>query len=702
SPSRATSSRQQVQIKVFSVRLNVLSGLTQHEWIHFLLSDCTTKSCSGHIIQTDFSSTDVLRFNRTFTWNLAAAAPKAFQIDFTNTGLKQINPSEKCPDRHTYTLQAFQSTGNVAVGKYCRSGTISSAQILKSGTLARISLTLPKGTSSSELLSPDYPESFPDDDIMEWYFQVPDKHGVDVQFLNLTQPDCVKKEVAVEYHQKGRVTSVLGLNDTQPLQNQGDFLLTLRNCEMERAPADSPGLTFTLKVSASSPASTVPCRVDLSKTEGLSLNISTVTSTPDCVMKINSAKKDNITVTSSADLSFEDCFPGNMEVRATTSFRSDCSSGKCPDPVSLSVPLLPSCLPAPLSRVTWILRPGQHGTVKLISPTGPLKQSLPGQLCDDSVTINVAEENGATIGTFCPNGAIQTVHIHTSVSVTWWSSMNAKAPRSAVLNAKRYIFTVSPKRDTPELVATPAWPAGMKAYSTVSWIVSVPPKMEAQLIFTKLSQPKCINRHTNIRVQRMGSPKEDYSHREDEVANSELTVSESFYLNMSNCLPERGNFSVITKISLQKSLLLINILSVVAALLVIFVMVLVVVCVVIRKKKKKLNHEVSVYNPNGINFLPGYNGPPKTHEDDDAHVYTSIDDTLVYTHLLKKGADIGIYGETYQHFTGHTDSQKPLLSSQKGPPLPNRSPSQDQTLMDQSEDEQSSNLGPRLEPEGGN
>ncbi|XP_035760308.1 CUB domain-containing protein 1-like, partial [Neolamprologus brichardi] len=104
-------------------------------------------------------------------------------------------------------------------------------------------------------------------------------------------------------------------------------------------------------------------------------------------------------------------------------------------------------------------------------------------------------------------------------------------------------------------------------------------------------------------------------------------------------------------------LLLINILSVVAALLVIFVMVLVVVCVVIRKKKKKLNHEVSVYNPNGINFLPGYNGPPKTHEDDDAHVYTSIDDTLVYTHLLKKGADIGIYGETYQHFTGHTDSQ---------------------------------------------
>uniref|UniRef100_A0A3Q4I337 CUB domain containing protein 1a n=1 Tax=Neolamprologus brichardi TaxID=32507 RepID=A0A3Q4I337_NEOBR len=654
-------------------------------------------------------STDALRFNRTFTWNLEATAPKAFQIDFTNTGLKQINPSEKCPDRHTYTLQAFQSTGNVAVGKYCRSGTISSAQVLKSGSFSSLFLCFIQNYS---LLSPDYPESFPDDDTMEWYFHIPDKHGVDVQFLKLTQPDCVKKEVAVEYHQKGRVTSVLGLNETQPLQNQGDFLLTLRNCEMERAPADSPGLTFTLKVSASSPASTGLYVISthsfiltLTVEPGAAINIRNNNQVKGCKVCTGSGNTQRCSIESlnSFSGSTVSCFSLYCKVlyqfHLRTSFRSDCSSGKCPDPVSLSVPLLPSCLPAPLSRVTWTLRPGQHGTVKLISPNGPLKQSLPGQLCDDSITIDVAEENGTTIGTFCPNGAIQTVHIHTSVSVTWWSSMNAKAPRSAVLNAsfekeitERYIFTVSPKRDTPELVATPAWPAGMKAHSTVSWIVSVPPKMEAQLIFTKLSQPKCINRHTNIRVQRMGSTKEDYSRREDEVANSELTVSESFYLNMSNCLPERGNFSVITKISLtpRTSFFPTTPSSLSGGILLHF------------QKKKKLNHEVSVYNPNGINFLPGYNGPPKTHEDDDAHVYTSIDDTLVYTHLLKKGADIGIYGETYQHFTGHTDSQKPLLSSQKGPPLPNRSPGQEQTLMDQSEDEQSSNLGPRLEPEGGN
>lgn len=77
--------------------------------------------------------------------------------------------------------------------------------------------------------------------------------------------------------------------------------------------------------------------------------------------------------------------------------------------------------------------------------------------------------------------------------------------------------------------------------------------MEAHLMFANLSQPKCGKGHTNIRVQRVGSLEEDYSRREDEEAESEITVSESFYLNMSNCMAERGDFSVVTKITLQKS-----------------------------------------------------------------------------------------------------------------------------------------------------
>lgn len=110
---------------------------------------------------------------------------------------------------------------------------------------------------------------------------------------------------------------------------------------------------------------------------------------------------------------------------------------------------------------------------------------------------------------------------------------------------------------------------------------------------------------------------------------------------------------------------------------------------------------MSIYNPNGTSFLPGRNGFPETHEDDD-HVYASIEETLVYTHLLRQGKEIGIYGETdtYRPFTGRTEAFKP----------PPASRGDDQGLVDNviyqtdghSEVEHSPNLGPRLEPEGGN
>lgn len=73
-------------------------------------------------------------------------------------------------------------------------------------------------------------------------------------------------------------------------------------------------------------------------------------------------------------------------------------------------------------------------------------------------------------------------------------------------------------------------------------------------MFFNLSQPKCHTRHTNIKVLQIGQREEVYSRREDEEAESEIVVPGSFYLNMSNCRPERGHFSVITKITLQNSI----------------------------------------------------------------------------------------------------------------------------------------------------
>lgn len=143
-----------------------------------------------------------------------------------------------------------------------------------------------------------------------------------------------------------------------------------------------------------------------------------------------------------------------------------------------------------------------------------------------------------------------------------------------------------------------------------------------------------------------------------------------------------------------------------------------------RRKKKKLSHQVSIYNPNGSVFLPGMRT-----DAEDEHEYASIEDTLVYTHLLRKGREVGVYGDfdTYRPFTGATDSQKPLVAGgptqrsegqqlQEAPPLPSRplGHSQDQ-LQDQdhgiglvdnviyrSREENRGSLGPRLDPEGGN
>lgn len=101
-------------------------------------------------------------------------------------------------------------------------------------------------------------------------------------------------------------------------------------------------------------------------------------------------------------------------------FISACQQLKdCPKtPSCLVIPLLPACFPGPLSNVTWTLSPPQHATVELTSPLEYMRQSLPGQPCNDSVVINVAEDIG-TIAEFCPQGAIQKLQIHyCNVTVT--------------------------------------------------------------------------------------------------------------------------------------------------------------------------------------------------------------------------------------------------------------------------------------------
>lgn len=89
----------------------------------------------------------------------------------------------------------------------------------------------------------------------------------------------------------------------------------------------------------------------------------------------------------------------------------------CPA-TTLIVPKLDSCLPMPLHSFTWHLNIPQDGTVDLVSPTGSLRQSLPGQECNQALSLHVAESDGVSVGDFCFKGVIQKVRVHTNVSVT--------------------------------------------------------------------------------------------------------------------------------------------------------------------------------------------------------------------------------------------------------------------------------------------
>lgn len=179
------------------------------------------------------------------------------------------------------------------------------------------------------------------------------------------------------------------------------------------------------------------------------------------------------------------------------------------------------------------------------------------------------------------------------------------------------------------------------------------------------------------------------SRREDEEAEDKLLVPHSFYLNMSNCVPEQGEFGAVTQIILQKKSNLLAIALGIAGALLLLLVVLAVVCIVTRMKKKKMNKESSIYMGKGNIFRPGDRNFSKSRSDNESHVYDSIDDTMVYGHLLRDSsyADSmqdrfnGMQVDSYQTFTGPTDPDLPVIKE------PDHEPGMDQnrSFLDPSE-----------------
>lgn len=90
----------------------------------------------------------------------------------------------------------------------------------------------------------------------------------------------------------------------------------------------------------------------------------------------------------------------------------------------------------------------------------------------------------------------------------------------------------------------------MRPDSTVSWVVTIPEDYGAELLFVNVSKPSCKEGHSKVTFQEIGA-KEEQSYREDETFEK-FNIKNNFYVNMSNCDPDRDTFAVLSKISLQK------------------------------------------------------------------------------------------------------------------------------------------------------
>ncbi|KAM8839979.1 CUB domain-containing protein 1 [Spinachia spinachia] len=664
--------------------------------------DCTGTSCSGNIVQAESSLFP--DFNRTFTWDLKVVSTRAFQLDFPELGMRQIPNEEICPDEHTYSIVTYLRTGPATIGTFCKGGTVTTILARYKGRVslqvpgdrkldpvdfklsvgpdtsmvAIVKVNLPHGVSSTDFISANYPGEFPDNQQMQWDFTVPSMHNYTMHFQDHTAPECLTKEVEVEYRKENKATK-LTLTDSQPKHAQGNFNMVLRNCETNRT---LQGLTLNYRVAVMRSGHPVLCAVDLTKHRGVTLQIERMGSDPFCEMSIDSKveKKINVAAGTKASLSFLDC--PNEDVRLTASKVIGCEDRTTCSETQLTVPKLDSCLPMPLHSFTWYLKIPADRTVDLMSPTGSLRQSLPGQECDQSVSLHVAEGNGFSVGDFCFTGMIQKIQVHSNVSVT--ATVSDFMTKEPFLNASfsqeitdAIIYRVSPEPSAPTLLATPNWPLGMRPSSTVSWIVTVPSQYEAHVQFLNVSQPRCRELHTASTVKMLGDEEELISRREDEAAVDKLTVPRSFYLNMSNCIPEGGIFGTMTKIVLQKKSNLLAILLGIAGALLLLLAVLAVVCFVIRKNKKDRHaKESSIYIGKGNIFRPSDGHFGKTRSDNESHVYDAVDETMRYGHLLGDSsyADSmparfnGGQVDTYNTFTGPTSLGLPEIKEPDNEP----------------------------------
>ncbi|KAM4688249.1 CUB domain-containing protein 1 [Discoglossus pictus] len=675
--------------------------------------DCNSGICPfGNV---DLQPPGLSGLNRTFHWSVTTGKNIGLELNFSTPFLRQIKSSSKCPDLVTFQIGTTVGASHTNIGTFCRNGTVSRIKVQGSGVVAlhipwnatftqsgfsianRSSikrLCIIESTFQSEsnafFASANYPFGFPADELMSWQFILPPNHRASIQFLNYSTPNCDRKEERVEYYIPNHYNNpdVMKLSYRQPSNIDGNFNMSLQNCDLDEVNPGALTLHFKVIVQSTSTEGSVIYNIDLRKHDGLFVNIKRkpafsrqfvplcliCKTATDCEPELNLTggkyyrisflckKVDDFIITAEKELA---CW--NLR---------NCSIKNSP----LEVPSTLLSLPMRLDKITWYLKASDYISAEISSSSLNLQQHVTEQPCNANTSsfhydiISSDSKNHFNVGTFCPNGSIKTIQLRDNVTII----LKPQTIRNAgLLNPDLYvsfvpsireecIFTVTPKADTKVYLQTPNWEKGVPDYVTVSWSISVPDKQYANLTFAKDKMGiVCEMGRAYINIKEKMERGVDIATREDVPLPGPKQLYNPFWVNISNCKPK----STYNKLQIQFTLtfmqsnsgLIVTVIAACAAVVAISFIIGVTICCV-KKKKKEKPTPMGIYNTRVPTETPSRkNIFRKARKNNESHVYAVIDDTMVYGHLLNDTNGISSPDvDVYRPFEGHIGDAPPV------------------------------------------
>uniref|UniRef100_A0A8C0H1N3 CUB domain containing protein 1 n=1 Tax=Chelonoidis abingdonii TaxID=106734 RepID=A0A8C0H1N3_CHEAB len=656
------------------------------------------------------------RLNRTYIWDVKANKKVGLELKFSTPWLRQIGPTDTCPDLITYSISSSIDTTKVNIGTFCRNGSVSRVKVQGGVVMA---LQLPwnsdlttsgfnianrssikrlciiestfKGEMSATLMSANYPLGFPEDELMTWQFVVPSNLRSSVIFRNYSLSNCERKEERVEYYLPAVYSSpeVLKLSDKQPANIPGNFSLSLQGCDHDDQNPGILSLLFQIVVQHPQNEENVTYLIDLRKERDISITIQPKSPhsgrplqfEPECLIcKDLRTCERNVTLTSgnTYDIFFL-CY--DLEhLRITAEKTIACWDLRyCQKKIyDLTVPRTISQLPVRLDKFTWKLLAPEEISVEISSPSLKLQQHIQEQRCNKSYSygiVSTTQGKALNLGIFCPGGSIEKIQMRDNITISLKTFALAILCIQSISSCttEECIFTVTPDPKAQVYLQTPNWFEGLPPYISVSWNITVPNKQVARLAFLKERMDiTCETGRAYVNIKEQKPKAEETVRREDELLSEPLLMYHHFWVNISNCKPvNTKQLSLqfwVTFVSQKTGELSLNIWIYSGSHLLIFLFY--------NRKKESQNPEVGTYNANISTQMPGRHGLFKRRrQDNDSHVYAVIDDAMIYGDLLKTfNGSVNPEVDVYRPFDGpmgDTPPTPPPISFKKATTISN-------------------------------